>query len=503
MNIKYIVITCDKYHYTRVNDVRQTWGDGENLLFLSDGNVGDDIIGYEYLQRGYENIWMKLYEFLKNNSNFDDDWYLFADDDTYVNKKNIITLLNNYKPEDAICIGHVGLLNSDATDMDGNFTGFPLQTISGEKTILPIRYVSGGAGFILSRTSMKLICDYLTNLEYQKVPRSYNSDVTFGFWMRNCGILIKDVKGFWWTNPSELNHDLNQINESFTYHYIDSDNMFYLKNICQDKNIPTKCIVTQSKDQSVRLKDWILYHFDQGFDTFVFFDDFSEDDSVSTLKKLKNDYGINIIIKYSDGIGNRKSKEDMSNSETYGGDVSINYRILRSYNVGLNLLKKLNPDSICAFIDVDEFLVSNNSEKVSETISRIMSERNIDLVYIHSFDIKNVYPLKEWYISDESTSLRWDFNSRLSSDYKNRGKSVCIVKSLQEIKQMPNYVHQLREIQEFEAERISVDDYKLLRIHHFRNPNLIGEAIQYTNDFTLIEKAKSIKNKYQVNYETI
>lgn len=228
MKIKYIVITCEKYHDTRVKSVRETWGNEENITFLSDKTIGDDIVGFDYLIKGYENIWMKLYEFLKKNTDFDQDWYFFTDDDTFVNKKNTNSLLDGYNPESLLCLGHVGALNADATDLDGNFTGFPLHTIMGKNTELPIRYVSGGAGFILSRSSMKSICNYLNTLEQYQVPRSYNSDVTFGFWMRNCGIVIKDIFGFWWTNPKELNHDIDVVKSSYTYHYISDSEMFNL-----------------------------------------------------------------------------------------------------------------------------------------------------------------------------------------------------------------------------------------------------------------------------------
>jgi len=491
--IKFVILTCEKYHDNRVESIRKTWGKNQDIWFLSDFNQGDDIIGFDYLQRGYENIWMKYSEFLKNLSSIEHDWYFFTDDDTFVNIDNINQLLKNYNSSDAICIGHVGALNSNGTDMDGNFTGFPMQTIIGKDTNLPLYYVSGGAGFILSKKSMNLICEYIRSLNSYEIPRSYNGDVTFGFWMRNSGIKVQDILGFWWTNPNELNHTKEQIQKSYTYHYVNELNMVEIHNSTTKKI--ENCIITQSKDQSKRLKDWILYHFEQGFDTFVYYDDYSEDDSIEILNNLKINYGLNIIIKFSDGIGNKKSKIEMSNSESYGGDTSINYRIIRSYNSGLNLIKQHNPDAICAFLDVDEFLVSNTSEKITEIIRRNFKEENTNLVYIHSFDIKNDYNLNDWYISDENTNLRWDYLSRSESDFKNRGKSVCIAKSIDEIYQRPNFVHQLREIGP--EEDVSYNNFEKLRIHHFRKPNLPNNNIMFTEDYTLIEKSKLIKEKYE------
>jgi hypothetical protein len=225
MKIKFITITCEKYHNTRVDTIRKTWGNNQDIWFLSDMNMGDDIIGYDYLQRGYENIWMKYSELLKKTTSYEYDWYFFTDDDTFVNIDNINDLLKNYNSDDAICIGHTGALNSDGKDMDGNFTGFPMSSIVGKDVDLPLYYVSGGAGFILSRKSMNLVCDYLRSLETHQIPGSYNSDVTFGFWLRNSEIRVVDVLGFWWTNPKELNHDYAKIESSYTYHYVNEKDM--------------------------------------------------------------------------------------------------------------------------------------------------------------------------------------------------------------------------------------------------------------------------------------
>lgn len=55
------------------------------------------------------------------------------------------------------------------------------------------------------------------------------------------------------------------------------------------------CIITQTKDQSNRFKDWILYHKEEGFDTIIYFDDYSEDNSVEVIKDISDEYDVNII----------------------------------------------------------------------------------------------------------------------------------------------------------------------------------------------------------------
>ena len=225
MKIEFIIITCEKYHNTRVESIRNTWGKKQKLTFLSDMNIGNDIVGFEYLTKGYENIWQKHFEYIKNLKELKSDWYFLTDDDTFVNISNIEKLLIDYNNDDKIALGHIGRLNIDGTDMDGNQTGFPLSSIMGDNSDLPIDYFGGGAGFILSKSSMSSLIEYLNTRNFENIIRSYNSDVSIGFWLRNSGIKIKDIFGFWWTNPEDLKHDDNQIISSYTYHYVDYDKM--------------------------------------------------------------------------------------------------------------------------------------------------------------------------------------------------------------------------------------------------------------------------------------
>jgi hypothetical protein len=249
------------------------------------------------------------------------------------------------------------------------------------------------------------------------------------------------------------------------------------------------CIITQAKDQADRLTDWILYHYEQGFDTFLYFDDYSEDNSIEILNSLKEKYGINIIINYSDKVGDTINKDYMNNANFYGGNISVNYRIIRSYNQGFKIINSINPDAICAVIDVDEFLVSNNDEKIVDIIDSVIHENSH--LYIHSFDVNDNFILENWYTTQEVTKYRWDFESRKNTHFINRGKSVCKANYITEIPQGPNYVHILKDV----TNNVSVDNFELLRIHHFRKP-ILDTTITMIEDLNLINKMKKIKEKY-------
>jgi hypothetical protein len=223
--IKYIILTCEKYHNTRLKVILETWGKDIDITFISDVAINDKIIGYDYLPKDYSFLSLRYIEYIKTLNEINYDWYIFADDDTFINIDNINKLLENKDRNSLISFGHTGELNIDGTDANGNQTGFPLSSIKGKNTLLPLTYYSGGAGFILSNISMRKISEYIKMSNIDEIPSSYNSDVTFGFWLMNNNIEINDIKGFWWTNPDDLKHNDSQLVESYSYHYIDEKNM--------------------------------------------------------------------------------------------------------------------------------------------------------------------------------------------------------------------------------------------------------------------------------------
>ncbi len=256
------------------------------------------------------------------------------------------------------------------------------------------------------------------------------------------------------------------------------------------------CIITQAKDQSTRLKDWVLYHYEEGFDTFIYYDDHSEDDSIEVMRKISQDYGINIIINYSDNMGNKKSSAEMKDSNSYGGDTSIHNRLIRSYNSGLNLARSQNPNAICAIIDVDEFLVSNNGTSL-DAIKALMKSREMNHLYINSFDIDDNFNTdKEWYTTQDSTKFRWDYEYRANTMYRTRGKSVCLASDVIEIPQGPNYIHVLRDISDEYFTKFNVEDYDYLRMHHYRKP-CMDKNFKFVEDSTLLNKMIKIREKYE------
>ena len=186
----------------------------------------------------------------------------------------------------------------------------------------------------------------------------------------------------------------------------------------------------------------------------------------------------------------------MKDSNSYGGDTSIHNRLIRSYNAGLNIVRGQNPNAICAIIDVDEFLVSNSGTSL-DAIKTLMTAREMNHLYINSFDIDDNFDAnQEWYTTQDSTKFRWDYEYRANTMYRTRGKSVCIASDVIEIPQGPNYIHVLRDISDDYFIKFNVSDYNYLRMHHYRKP-CMDKSFKFAEDRVLLDKMIKIKEKYE------
>ena len=235
-------------------------------------------------------------------------------------------------------------------------------------------------------------------------------------------------------------------------------------------------IITQIKNQEDRVYDWIKYHHEQGFDSFVIFDDFSEDGTVQEIKKAENELNINLILNNTDGIGGTYNIDNCKNSESYGHDSSFHDRICRSYTKANQIVKDVNPEAICVAIDVDEFLISDSDQKLTTIIENYFNSKKCKQILVFNFDVKHDYNLEKGFLYKNSFT-RWDYND-LDNDetWKTRCKSIVISKHLDKV----TFVHYL--INPRPPETYECREYMNLRMLHFRIPNLNSNNIKFVND---------------------
>lgn len=231
--IKFIILTCEKYLSTRAASIKNSWGKNQNIIFLSDKNGNNnDIISFDSLPTDYSEIWNRYYELIKN-IDIDEDWIFFADDDTYINIENLQNLIFTLNKNDCLYIGKELFLSERATDAENRYTGFPLNSLIGDGAFLPLKYASGGAGFLISKATFNKLKKHLSDSNFP--ARSYNTDVTFGVWTRNCDIKIINNDLFNTINPSALHHSKQQILKSITYHYVDHKMMEDIHSLINEK----------------------------------------------------------------------------------------------------------------------------------------------------------------------------------------------------------------------------------------------------------------------------
>lgn len=230
-------------------------------------------------------------------------------------------------------------------------------------------------------------------------------------------------------------------------------------------------IITQIRNQGLRIYDWIEYHKIMGFDTFIIFDDFSDDDTIDELHRAKVSFSNLKIYDFgTDGFGN---KYDSVNSEIYGYDKTLHDRLNRSYTKANDFVKKINPDAVCAIIDVDEFLASDGN--LIENIKNAFKKNECQQISVQNFDINHDYILEKGFLT-KNNFKSWD--RELTSKHPiwgNRCKSIFISKFLE----VCNYVH----VPIPNCKTYYCREYDKLRMYHFRIPNLIqGDQINFVVD---------------------
>jgi hypothetical protein len=256
-------------------------------------------------------------------------------------------------------------------------------------------------------------------------------------------------------------------------------------------------IITQTKNNIKRLLPWFLHHREQGFDTFIFFDDYSQDNLKDEIDKIKKLLEVNIIYMQTDGYGDDLLNNDTDDSNTYRMDFSLHYRICRSYNVGLQMVKQVNNDAWITFIDVDEFLVTNQNKTIVDIIDEMYTIYNHGHFYIQSYDVHDVFDLNGFYPASEATKYRWNHDSRQNTVFHDRGKSIVKASYIDKINQIGNVVHTLFDNGSSGtfAKPHTRPDIQDIRIHHFRKPNNAPEVLLEYDD-TLYKFSNNLVHKY-------
>jgi len=203
MKCCYIILTCENYLKTRAKWLLENClynVDPSDIYFLSCKKIEPNIYGWD-TPDNYESCPLKYIRFLKNME-LDYDWYYFMDDDTFVFPERLKMFVMNYNKDEPLYIGH-----------------------RCENYAFPI-YMSGGAGFLLTKPLYLSLCEYIRNIPDEQLYVSIYGDYSIGLWLSNIEKQVIPNKLF---NPTTHNNDY-ELNNCVSFHYLKTEEQYKFYN---------------------------------------------------------------------------------------------------------------------------------------------------------------------------------------------------------------------------------------------------------------------------------
>ncbi|CAD6996689.1 glycoprotein-N-acetylgalactosamine 3-beta-galactosyltransferase 1 [Ceratitis capitata] len=199
------VLTSPANHAKKAIHVKKTWGKRCNRLLFMSSEANEELGSVKLpVKEGRGNLWNKTREAMKYiyDNHFDEaDWFIKADDDTYVIVENLRAFLYPYDSKAPVYFGC-------------KFKKFVRQG-----------YMSGGAGYVLSKEAVRrFMVDAYPNDKICRKRSGGSEDKEMGICLQNVGVVAGDSRDelkrgrFFPTGPQ--GHIIPKNKSVWYWHYI-------------------------------------------------------------------------------------------------------------------------------------------------------------------------------------------------------------------------------------------------------------------------------------------
>ncbi|KAK9501663.1 hypothetical protein O3M35_012347 [Rhynocoris fuscipes] len=179
------IMTQPRNHATKAVHVKATWGKRCNILLFMSSKEDDSLPaiklpvweGRDYLWSKTKNAFKYVYKHYFDKA----DWFLKADDDTYVIVENLRYLLADQNTTEPVYLGW-------------RFRNHENQGLTGVRQAKQ-GFMSGGAGYVLGKNALeKFIKEALPNSEKCEQGDIGDEDIEIGKCLENVGIKAKTTR---------------------------------------------------------------------------------------------------------------------------------------------------------------------------------------------------------------------------------------------------------------------------------------------------------------------
>ncbi len=200
------MLSCEKYLETRLKYVMENslWSvNPEDVYVLSANSKSPNIYGWN-TPDNYEGCPLKYVRFLQNKL-IDYDWYYFMDDDTFMYVDRLHAFLQKYNEKESYYIGNIC-----------KHISYPV-------------YMSGGAGFLLSKPLYMALVEYVKSRSDTELLLSIYGDLCMGHWLTNVSQkCIVDISLF---NPY-MHKTEDELKNCISFHYLKTEeNYKFYRNV--------------------------------------------------------------------------------------------------------------------------------------------------------------------------------------------------------------------------------------------------------------------------------